>query len=174
MSMPPTNPLTPDDEQPGVKLSADRRPPDVERMTHQPYGIAAVLVALLLLLGLLVMTRLSLLAGVNIAVLSGVIAYIVMLGAHPHLPPILLCATAAVLGLYYGLPAALVMSHLSWPWPTLYLVSGLLLAASTGALLSSTVDAEEHPIYPIAASFLGLFVLGNLVCVVLSALGFQS
>jgi predicted neutral ceramidase superfamily lipid hydrolase len=165
MSIPPPTPLTPDDEEPDVTRALDPRPPDVAPSAHHADGITAILCALLLLL-ILHGAHLPMRAGLLLAIAAfiGVIAYFVMRRAHAGFSSSNLSSLAAMLGLLYGLPNTLVFNQAGWQAKTtLILWGGILLSVLIGAVLSSAVESEERPIYPITLSFLSLFILGNLI-----------
>jgi hypothetical protein len=170
MSIPSTTPLTPDDEQPGVTLTADRRQRDVEEHESYLYVCASVIFTLWLLL-ILRSTHLSIRSDLVLAALLGVLCYLLFLRTLPHLKANLLAMLAAVLGLLYGLPYLVVYHMASY---TLFLLCGALLALVAGSILSAALQNEERSYYPVVVSFLIFFVLGNIVTLMLSHWLFNS
>ena len=165
MSIPSPTPLTPDDDSSGVTLAKDRRPLAEVPRVHPPYGLEAALLALLLLICL----RASSLSGLTdllLAAVCGVIVYLVLLASKPPVPVHLLSVIAGVSGMLYGLPDVLIY-HQRWGIGSFPLLFGLLLAGLVGWLLSHSWDEPEHPGYALTASFLGMFVLANLMTLLL-------
>lgn len=164
MTMPTPTPLTPDDEQMRVTVSANRRQLDVEQVDNQqPYGLAAAILALWLLLPLRA-TRFPVWLDLAVAALLGVFSYFRFRGIKLEFRTDVLSILAAPLGLLYGLPYNIVF-HASGNVG--FLLCGLTLAVLAGALIGTTGEDEVPSRYPIAASFLSMFVLGNLITLLL-------
>lgn len=152
-------PLSPDDDQQQEVTLSDQR-----EKQGQPYGVTAVMIALLLLLLLRGFAAWPAILVVNLAIVGGALAYFVLLAAHPRLPAFILCLAGAELGMLYSLPVGLVYV-LAWHNLAGFtvLVWCLVFAGIIGTALANWLDVDARPLDVILTAFLTMFVFIGLL-----------
>lgn len=166
-------PLSPDDDQhASLDLST---PPTAGR---QPYGLAALMVGLVILLilrgislhSVQSMSPLSSFLQLNMAIVGGMFVYLAFLFTRPRLPAHTLSVVAGELGLLYSYPAYLLyvapwqaVTHTFWLAVLLFCVG---LVGIIGTIISHGLRADDDPRPAMLVNFLAFFVLtgfGNLL-----------
>lgn len=159
-------PLSPDDDQ---QASLDLSTPMAAG--SQPYGLAALMVGLVVLLILQGISLhsmrsigpLSSFFQLNLAIIGGVFVYLAFLHTRPRLPAHTLSVVAGELGLLYSYPAYLLyiapwqsVKHTYWLAVLLFCVG---LVGIVGTIISHWLRADEDPRPVMLVNFLVFFVL---------------
>ncbi|MHB9130323.1 MAG: hypothetical protein ACYDBB_04415 [Armatimonadota bacterium] len=154
----PLMPLTPDDNQrEHLDLLKDENAPG------QPYGLVAIMAALLVMLvarGLLANMEQG--RVVIIALVSAVVVYLALINLRPRLPLPVFCLFAAQLAMLLSLPVENLYVE-SWQSIVgiVYLVAQLFISGAIGLTLSILLPSERYPSWVITISFLTVFVSVN-------------
>lgn len=154
--------LSPDDDQ-QTRIDLLEKP----QAPEQPYGLAAWIFGLLLLLvlrGLLRSVPFFSLLGMTMVIV--VVSYLLLSGLRPKMHLLTLAILAAELALLYSLPYSLVYKA-GWTNPTAFanLLMSVILTGITGLLLGRGLEVERYPEEVIGICFFAVFVVVNILTV---------
>ena len=128
----------------------------------QPYGLAAIMLGLLLLLVLhIIFTQSATYELLPPVLLTVLLAYILMYATRPQLPLHAFCMLASILGMLYSLPVKFVyyqywqnmLAHL------LVLLWLMVVAGTAGYTFAHWLHVEEQPREVLGVSFMFTFVV---------------